>query len=93
MPGGSRSTGGSGTGDQQSARRSTIVSTDEQRQRWRRRATWLAHLGLAEDEPVPVEIVEEAANAVLRLVDEVDEARAWARGYEHGVAKLGARCV
>ena len=68
------------------------VSPDEQRELWRRRAGWLAQLGLAEGDAPPVEIIEEVANAVLVLVDEVeqlarqrDEARAWARGYEHGM--------
>ena len=67
------------------------MTSVEQRAQWRQRAEWLAELGLAAGEPAPVEVIEEVANAALTLLDEVDrleaqltEARAYARGFEHG---------
>lgn len=47
------------------------MSTREQRQSWRLRAQWLTQLGLTDDEPAPVEAVEEVAYACLSLLEEV----------------------
>lgn len=47
------------------------MSTPEQREDWRRRANWLSQAGLAPSEGAPVEVAEELANAVLKLLDEV----------------------
>lgn len=68
------------------------MSSPEQRREWRQIGRFVSQLGLAEGEPLPVAQVEELANAVPVLLDEVqqreterDEARAWARGYEHRI--------
>jgi len=47
----------------------------EQRAHWRRRAGWLADLGLAPGDDVPVDIIEEVANAALTLLDENERLR------------------
>jgi hypothetical protein len=47
-------------------------SSTEQRRRWRQRATWLSQLGLAPEDDVPVEAVEEVADAVVALLDELE---------------------
>lgn len=47
------------------------MSTPEQRARWQQRALWVTQLGLAEDDPVPVEAVEDLAAAVLTLLEEL----------------------
>lgn len=64
---------------------------DEQHARWRQRAAWLSQLGLADGDPTPVAAVEEVADAVLDLLDEVArlqlevaQARAWAWAGRHG---------
>lgn len=49
------------------------MGTDEQRIRWRRRATWVNQLGLAEGETVPREAAEELAEAVLVLLAELEQ--------------------
>lgn len=49
------------------------MSTAEQRARWRRRATWIDQLGLAEGESVPSEVAEELAEAVLVLLAELEQ--------------------
>lgn len=61
------------------------MSSSEQRARWRRQASWLAQLGLSDEEGAPADVLEVVANAVLALLDEVElleldraEARAWA---------------
>jgi hypothetical protein len=48
-------------------------SSSEQRRRWRQRALWLSQLGLAPDDAVPVEAVEEVAGAALALLDELEQ--------------------
>lgn len=67
------------------------TSTRAQRDHWRRRATWLTQLGLAREDPAPVDAVEDVSNAVLALLEEVRhleleraEARAWAWSDFHG---------
>lgn len=45
----------------------------EQRRRWRQRAMWLSQLGLAPEDGVPVEAVEEVADAVVALLDEIEQ--------------------
>lgn len=47
------------------------MTTPKQRARWHRRATWLSQLGLDLDDPVPVQPVEDVAEAVLALLEEV----------------------
>ena len=49
------------------------MSTTEQRTRWRRRATWVSQLGLAEGEAVPSDIAGELAEAVLVLMAELEQ--------------------
>jgi hypothetical protein len=49
------------------------MSSPEQRNRWRRRATWVDQLGLAEGESVPREVAEELADAVLVLLAELEQ--------------------
>lgn len=48
-------------------------SSPEQRRRWRRRAMWLNQLGLAPEDDVPVGAVEEVADAVVALLDEIEQ--------------------
>lgn len=48
------------------------MSTEQERALWRRRAAWLTQLGLDEGEYAPVEVLQEVAEATLRLLDEVD---------------------
>lgn len=48
------------------------MSTAEQRTRWRRRATWVNQLGLADGESVPHDVAEELAEAVLVLLAELE---------------------
>jgi hypothetical protein len=48
------------------------MSTPQQRALWRRQAAWLAQLSLTPDDPTPVDVLEEVANAVLALLDDVD---------------------
>jgi len=66
-------------------------STAAQRARWWQRATWLTQLGLASEDPAPVDAVEEVADAVLVLLQDVRrleleraEPRAWAWSHLHG---------
>ena len=49
------------------------MSTAEQRPRWRRRATWVDQLGLAEGESVPHDVAQELAEAVLVLLAQVEQ--------------------
>jgi hypothetical protein len=64
---------------------------DEQHVHWLQRAAWLSQLGLADGDPTPVSAVEEVADGVLALLDEVGrlqlevaQARAWAWSGQHG---------
>lgn len=47
------------------------MSTPEQRNLWRQRATWLTQLGLGPDDPAPTAVVEEVSHAVLALLGEL----------------------
>lgn len=47
------------------------MSTPQQRAQWHRRATWLTQLSLAPNDPTPIDAVEDVADAVLALLDEV----------------------
>lgn len=67
------------------------VSGAEQRDRWRQHASWLAQFGLTGDDTLPVDAVEEGADAFLTLLNVVHhleleraEARAWAWAGIHG---------
>lgn len=55
------------------------MSSREQREKWRQLGLFVSQLGLAEGEPAPVQAIEDLANAVLALDDELAEARRWAR--------------
>jgi hypothetical protein len=59
-------------GDVVSTRDPDAMSTPAQRAHWRRRATWLTQLGLADDEPSPVETVEEVGQALLHFLEEIE---------------------
>jgi hypothetical protein len=68
------------------------MNSSVQRQQWRQLARFVSQLGLAPGEELPVEQVEELANAVLLLLDEeqqVDEARAWARWAYSAAGEVG----
>lgn len=47
------------------------MSTPEQRNLWRQRATWLTQLGLGPDDLAPTAVVEEVSHAVLALLNEL----------------------
>jgi hypothetical protein len=47
------------------------MSTREQRNLWRQRATWLTQLGLGPDDPAPTAVVEEVSHAVVALLGEL----------------------
>lgn len=50
-------------------------SPAELRSHWRKRAGWLAQLGLSPTDDAPVEIIQEVANAALILLDENERLR------------------